>query len=180
MMAHEDKVSNKCDYALYAATQYRAGDRSHRADRGCLLAGHRETMQRHRAGWWPRRSMLGRQEGVAVQGMRSRHRQVCRDEMTSGASRQLSSDWAAAGAASRSDRGGQAKVRRSGRVTSLVTASGGIARAAYVRALSAGLAVGGLLKNAGLTRAQIRKPDVRIPVRSQAKIPQRAGRASQR
>ena len=90
--------------------------------------------------------------------------------MTSGASRQLSSDWAAAGAASRSDRGGQAKVRRSGRVTSLVTASGGIARAAYVRALSAGLAVGGLLKNAGLTRAQIRKPEVRIPVRSQVKF----------
>ena len=38
------------------------------------------------------------------------------------------------------------------------------------RALSAGLAVGALLKNAGLTRAQIRKPDVRIPVRSQVKF----------
>ena len=49
----------------------------------------------------------------------------------------------------------------------MVTANGGIARAAYARALSAGLEVGALLKNAGLTQAQIRKPEVRIPVRSQ-------------
>ena len=55
-------------------------------------------------------------------------------------------------------------------MASLVTANGGIARAAYARALSAGLGVGALLKNAGLTQAQIKKPDVRISVRSQVKF----------
>src|SRR4029078_3322982 len=72
--------------------------------------------------------------------------------------------------AKRFDRGSQTKRRRSPRVASLVTANGGIARAAYTRALSAGLAVGALLKNAGPTQAQIRKPEVRIPVRSQVKF----------
>ena len=72
--------------------------------------------------------------------------------------------------AKRFDRGNQTKRHRSARVTSLVTANGGIARAAYARALSAGLAVGALLKSAGLTRAQISKPDVRISVRSQVKF----------
>src|SRR4029078_5036440 len=72
--------------------------------------------------------------------------------------------------AKRFDRGNQTKRHRSARVTSLVTANGGIARAAYARALSAVLAVGALLKSAGLTRAQISKPDVRISVRSQVKF----------
>ena len=72
--------------------------------------------------------------------------------------------------AKRSKRGSQTKRSHSRRVTSLVTANGGIARAAYARALSAGLPVDALLSNAGLTPAQIGKSDVRIPARSQVKF----------
>jgi AraC-like DNA-binding protein len=56
------------------------------------------------------------------------------------------------------------------RVSSLPTASGGIARAAYARAVRAGLEITPLLQNAGLTLHQIRAPDVRISVRSQVKF----------
>jgi AraC-like DNA-binding protein len=62
-----------------------------------------------------------------------------------------------------------ARARRVG-VGALPTASGGIARAAYARAVSAGLDVGTLLRHAGLTPAQISKADVRFPVRCQVKF----------
>jgi len=62
------------------------------------------------------------------------------------------------------------KPQRAERVSELPTASGGIARAAHARALSAGLDVNPLLRHAGLTRAQISKADVRFPVRCQVKF----------
>ena len=62
-------------------------------------------------------------------------------------------------------------------VTSLPSASGGIARAAYARALSAQLDVSSLLKSAGLSRSQISKPEIRIAVRSQIKFLDQAAMA---
>jgi AraC-like DNA-binding protein len=56
------------------------------------------------------------------------------------------------------------------RVSSLPTASGGIARAAYSRAVTAGVEIRPLLQNAGLTLHQIRAPDLRISVKSQVKF----------
>jgi AraC-like DNA-binding protein len=56
------------------------------------------------------------------------------------------------------------------RVTSLPTATGGLARAAYARALNAKLDVSGVLKSAGLSRSQISKPEIRIAARSQIKF----------
>jgi AraC-like DNA-binding protein len=55
------------------------------------------------------------------------------------------------------------------RLTTLPTATGGIARAAYVQA-SARLDVEPLLKRAGLTLQQIRNPDIRIGVRNQIRF----------
>jgi AraC-like DNA-binding protein len=49
----------------------------------------------------------------------------------------------------------------------LPTAGGGIARAAYSRALNAGLDVKPLLQNVGLTHRQIKTRDLRIPVSRQ-------------
>ena len=60
--------------------------------------------------------------------------------------------------------------KRANRITALVTAGGGIARAAYARAVSAGLEVDALLRNAGLTLSQIRKPEVRIAVGNQIRF----------
>jgi AraC-like DNA-binding protein len=65
---------------------------------------------------------------------------------------------------------GRRKPPRLNRVSSLPTASGGIARAAYARAVRAGLEIRPLLQNAGLTLHQIQTPSVRIPVRSQIKF----------
>jgi AraC-like DNA-binding protein len=62
------------------------------------------------------------------------------------------------------------KPQRRQRVSALPTASGGIARAAYARALNAGLDVGTLLRHAGLTRAQITRADARFPVRCQVRF----------
>jgi AraC-like DNA-binding protein len=67
-------------------------------------------------------------------------------------------------------KGPRMKLARAQRVSALPTASGGIARAAYARAVNAGLDVSPLLRHAGLSRAQIRKTDVRFPVRSQIKF----------
>jgi AraC-like DNA-binding protein len=67
-------------------------------------------------------------------------------------------------------RNGRGKRCRSDRVISLPTANGGIARAAYARAVKAGLNVNALLKNASLSLAQVSRPEVRIPVRSQVKF----------
>jgi len=74
MMAHEDKVSNKCDYALYAATRNieRAIDRIEQTADACWPDIEKRCSETA-PGWWPRRSVFGRQEGDAVQGMRSRH-----------------------------------------------------------------------------------------------------------
>ena len=74
MMAHEDKVSNKCDYALYAATRNieRAIDRIEQTADACWPDIEKQCSETA-PGWWPRRSVSGRQEGDAVQGMRSRH-----------------------------------------------------------------------------------------------------------
>ena len=60
-----------------------------------------------------------------------------------------------------------AKADHATRMASLVTANGGIARAAHLRALNANVDVSSSLKTAGLTSSQIQKPDVRLAVRSQ-------------
>jgi len=56
-------------------------------------------------------------------------------------------------------------------------ASGGIARHAYTRCAKAGLSTDIMLRKAGLTRAQIDKPDVRITVESQIKFLDLAAKA---
>ena len=65
---------------------------------------------------------------------------------------------------------GRRKPHRLDRISSLPTANGGIARAAYARAVRAGLDIRPLLQNAGLTLHQIRTPDVRISVKNQIKF----------
>src|SRR5436190_16159438 len=70
--------------------------------------------------------------------------------------------------------GGDSNAKRgrkhANRITALVTAGGGIARAAYARAVSSGLEVDTLLRNAGLTLSQIKKPEVRIAVGNQIRF----------
>lgn len=56
------------------------------------------------------------------------------------------------------------------RFSSLPTASGAIARAAYARALEARLEVGPLLKSSTLTPDQINNSHFRMPVQSQIKF----------
>lgn len=52
----------------------------------------------------------------------------------------------------------------------LPTATGGIARAAYARALEAGLDIGPLLKSSTLTLRQVKNSSFRIPVTNQIKF----------
>jgi AraC-like DNA-binding protein len=61
-------------------------------------------------------------------------------------------------------------VKGGPRINSIPTASGGIARAAYVRAVEAGLDVEPLLKESGLTVRQAEDPLLRITVESQIKF----------
>jgi AraC-like DNA-binding protein len=61
-------------------------------------------------------------------------------------------------------------MRKQTRFSSLPTASGAIARAAYARALEARLEVGPLLKSSNLTPRQIKNSHFRMPVRSQMKF----------
>ena len=61
-------------------------------------------------------------------------------------------------------------MRKIPRLSSLPTASGGIARAAYARALEARLKVGALLKSANLTPQQIKNSHFRMPVKNQIKF----------
>jgi hypothetical protein len=61
-------------------------------------------------------------------------------------------------------------MRKKARFSSLPTASGVIARAAYARALEAGLKVEALLKSSSLTPQQIRNSQVRMPVKNQIKF----------
>jgi hypothetical protein len=56
------------------------------------------------------------------------------------------------------------------RFSSLPTASGAIARAAYARALEARLEVGPLLKSSSLRPDQIKNSHFRMPVQSQIKF----------
>jgi AraC-like DNA-binding protein len=56
------------------------------------------------------------------------------------------------------------------RLSTLPTATGGIARAAYARALEARLDVDALLKSANLTAAQAKDARLRMPVRTQIKF----------
>jgi len=58
-------------------------------------------------------------------------------------------------------------MRKKARFSSLPTASGTIARAAYARALEARLEVEPLLKSANLTPQQIKNSQVRMPVKNQ-------------
>jgi AraC-like DNA-binding protein len=58
-------------------------------------------------------------------------------------------------------------LMRDKQLSSLPTASGGIARAAYRRALGAHLEVGPLLKSSNLTSHQVKHPGFRIPVKNQ-------------
>lgn len=60
--------------------------------------------------------------------------------------------------------------RRGRRFGLLPTAGGGIARAAYAQAMTAGLDVGALLKEAGLTASQIGKAESRFPVKCQIRF----------
>jgi AraC-like DNA-binding protein len=61
-------------------------------------------------------------------------------------------------------------MRKRPQFSSLPTASGGIARAAYARALEARLKVGPLLKSANLTTHQIKNSHFRIPCNKQIKF----------
>lgn len=72
----------------------------------------------------------------------------------------------------RSGRGGPAR-----RLGSLPTASGGIARAAYARALEAHINVEPLLETSGLTTAQMKNPHARIAVRDQIRFLDKAAAA---
>ena len=56
------------------------------------------------------------------------------------------------------------------RLGTLPTAEGGITRAAYSRVIQAGVDVRPLLKRAGLTLAQVKNPDLRLPVRVQIRF----------
>jgi AraC-like DNA-binding protein len=61
-------------------------------------------------------------------------------------------------------------MRKNRQLSSLATASGAIARAAYIQAKEAGLDVGQFLKSAKLTVQQANDPSYRISVRSQIKL----------
>jgi Arabinose-binding domain of AraC transcription regulator, N-term len=61
-------------------------------------------------------------------------------------------------------------MRRKPRFSSIPTATGGIARAAYARASEARLEVGPLLKSSNLTPHQIKNSGFRMPVRSQIRF----------
>jgi AraC-like DNA-binding protein len=61
-------------------------------------------------------------------------------------------------------------MRKEARFSSLPTARGTIARAAYARALEARLEVESLLKSSGLTPQQIRNSQIRMPVKNQIKF----------
>ena len=61
-------------------------------------------------------------------------------------------------------------MRKKARFSSLPTANGAIARAAYARALKARLEVEPLLKSSSLTPQQIKNSQVRIPVKHQIKF----------
>src|SRR3974377_1308548 len=61
-------------------------------------------------------------------------------------------------------------MRKKARFSSLPTASGAIARAAYARALEARLEVEPLLKSSSLTPQQIKNSQVRVPVKNQIKL----------
>jgi len=61
-------------------------------------------------------------------------------------------------------------MRNKPRLNSIPTATGGIARAAYARALHAGLDVGPLLKSSNLTSHQIKNSHFRLPVTNQIKF----------
>jgi len=61
-------------------------------------------------------------------------------------------------------------MRKKARFSSLPTASGAIARAAYARALEARLEVEPLLKSSSLTPQQIKNSQVRVPVKNQIKF----------
>src|SRR5215469_7715278 len=61
-------------------------------------------------------------------------------------------------------------MRKKARFSSLPTASGAIARAAYARALEARLEVEPLLKSASLTPHEIKNSHVRMPVKNQIKF----------
>src|SRR6516225_5444652 len=58
-------------------------------------------------------------------------------------------------------------MRKKAQLSSIPTASGGIARAAYARALEARLEVGPLLKSSNLTTHQIKNSHFRIPCNNQ-------------
>ena len=61
-------------------------------------------------------------------------------------------------------------MRKRRQFSSLPTASGGIARAAYARALEARLEVGPLLKSSDLTTHQIKNSHARMPCNNQIKF----------
>jgi hypothetical protein len=63
------------------------------------------------------------------------------------------------------------------RLSSLPTASGGIARLAYARCSKAGIKAGTLLQKAGLTRRDIDKPHARLTVQSQIQFLELAAEA---
>ena len=68
-------------------------------------------------------------------------------------------------------------IPSSQRLSALPTAVGTISRLAYARCAAAGLETDPLLRKAGLTRAQIDNPDVRITVQSQIKFLDLAAKA---
>jgi hypothetical protein len=61
-------------------------------------------------------------------------------------------------------------MRNKARFSSLPTASGGIARAAFARALEAGVEVEPLLRSCNLSSDQIKNIHFRMPVKNQVKF----------
>jgi AraC-like DNA-binding protein len=61
-------------------------------------------------------------------------------------------------------------MRKKAQFSSLPTASGAIARAAYARSLEARLEIGPLLKSSSLTAQQVKNSQVRVPVKNQIKF----------
>jgi AraC-like DNA-binding protein len=64
----------------------------------------------------------------------------------------------------------ESKNKMNRRLSALPTAGGGIARAAYGQAIKARLDAERLLQHSGLTAAQIKDPNMRIPVRNQIRF----------
>ena len=105
MMAHEDKVSNKCDYALYSATRNieRAIDRIEQTADACWPDIEKQCSETAPGGGRVAQCLVAK-KATRVQGMRSRHHKFPATKgLTNGGRAGSASDWATAGVAKRSE-----------------------------------------------------------------------------